>query len=141
MAAAMVVPRYASQVAAPAPAAAPAPRVATASRAAPASIAQGRVSNYARSVVVPRDARGHFQVDAQVDGGRLSFMVDTGASVIALTASDAARLGHILGKYAGELERECLGLAAAGPRQDDAMPLRLVSRPLALIAAELFCQP
>jgi aspartyl protease family protein len=44
-------------------------------------------------VVVPRDARGHFQVDARVDGGRLSFMVDTGASVIALTASDAARLG------------------------------------------------
>jgi hypothetical protein len=64
-----------------------------------------------------------------------------GTLIIVGNASDAARLGHILGKYAGELERECLGLAAAGPRQDDAMPLRLVSRPLALIAAELFCQP
>ncbi len=42
---------------------------------------------------VPRDARGQFQVDARVDGRRLSFMVDTGASVIALTASDAAKLG------------------------------------------------
>jgi aspartyl protease family protein len=93
MAAAMVIPRYASQIGGTAPWVAPDPRVATASRAVPASVAPDRVSNYARSVVVPRDARGHFQVDARVDGGRLSFMVDTGASVIALTASDAARLG------------------------------------------------
>jgi aspartyl protease family protein len=46
-----------------------------------------------RSITVPRDGRGHFQVDARVDGRELSFMIDTGASVIALTASDAARLG------------------------------------------------
>ncbi len=46
-----------------------------------------------RSVIVPRDGRGHFQVDARIEGRKLSFMVDTGASVIALTASDAARLG------------------------------------------------
>jgi aspartyl protease family protein len=32
-------------------------------------------------------------VDARVDGRRLNFMVDTGASLIALTARDAARLG------------------------------------------------
>ena len=44
-------------------------------------------------MVVPRDARGHFRVDGRIDGRQLSFMVDTGASVIALTASDAARLG------------------------------------------------
>ena len=46
-----------------------------------------------RSVVVPRDDRGHFEVDARVNGRRIGFMVDTGASVIALTARDAARLG------------------------------------------------
>jgi aspartyl protease family protein len=46
-----------------------------------------------RSVVVPRDAHGHFQVDGRVDGRRLTFMVDTGASVVALTANDAASLG------------------------------------------------
>jgi aspartyl protease family protein len=46
-----------------------------------------------RSVVVPRDGRGHFEVDARVNGRRIGFMVDTGASVIALTARDAARLG------------------------------------------------
>src|ERR1700683_3098551 len=88
MAASMVIPRYASQIGA-----APAPRVAAASREAVHSVPAGGPPNYARSIVVPRDARGHFQVDARVDGGRLSFMVDTGASVIALTATDAARLG------------------------------------------------
>ncbi|MBZ0141048.1 MAG: TIGR02281 family clan AA aspartic protease [Pseudorhodoplanes sp.] len=46
-----------------------------------------------RSIAIQRDARGHFQVDARVDGRRLGFMVDTGASTIALTAGDARRLG------------------------------------------------
>ena len=46
-----------------------------------------------RTVVIPRDSRGHFQVNGRVDGKHMAFMVDTGASVIALTARDAARLG------------------------------------------------
>jgi aspartyl protease family protein len=67
----------------------PAPQLASAV-AAPAAPASS--SNY-RSVTIPRDARGHFQVDARVDGRRIGFMVDTGASTIALMASDAKRLG------------------------------------------------
>jgi aspartyl protease family protein len=46
-----------------------------------------------RSVTVSRDWRGQFEVDAVVNGRRVGFMVDTGASVVALTARDAARLG------------------------------------------------
>jgi len=46
-----------------------------------------------RSVVVPRDRRGHFQTEARVDGQRLRFMVDTGASVIAINESSAERIG------------------------------------------------
>ena len=46
-----------------------------------------------RSVVIAPDRHGHFRVEARIDGRRLGFMVDTGASVIALTARDAARLG------------------------------------------------
>lgn len=45
-----------------------------------------------RTVTIPRDSRGHFQVDARVDGRAMDFMVDTGASTIALTARDAKRL-------------------------------------------------
>lgn len=63
-----------------------APVAALASTQAPAS--SGR-----RSVTIPRDNRGHFQVEARVDGRRIGFMVDTGASVIALTSTDARRLG------------------------------------------------
>src|SRR5208283_4551940 len=48
---------------------------------------------HTRSVTVPRDSRGQFEVDALVNGHHVGFMVDTGASVIALTARDAAQLG------------------------------------------------
>jgi len=44
-------------------------------------------------MVITPDRQGHFRVEASVDGRRLDFMVDTGASVIALTERDAGRLG------------------------------------------------
>jgi aspartyl protease family protein len=46
-----------------------------------------------RSLSIPRDARGHFQTEGRIDGQRISFMVDTGASVIALNETSAARFG------------------------------------------------
>jgi aspartyl protease family protein len=61
--------------------------------AAMLATAQPQVSAAGRTVLIPRDGRGHFQVDARVDGKQMGFMVDTGASVIALTAGDARRLG------------------------------------------------
>lgn len=69
----------------------PATPVAASAVAAPA-VSQPQPANY-RTVSIPRDSRGHFQVDARVDGRRIDFMVDTGASTIALTARDAKRLG------------------------------------------------
>jgi aspartyl protease family protein len=53
---------------------------------------QQQTSAY-RTVTVRGDARGHFNVEGSVDGRRLDFMVDTGASVVALRERDAARLG------------------------------------------------
>ena len=47
----------------------------------------------ARNVVLTKASNGHFQVEARVDGRRLEFIVDTGASHIALRASEAGRLG------------------------------------------------
>jgi aspartyl protease family protein len=46
-----------------------------------------------RSVKIPRDSRGHFQADGRIEGQRINFMIDTGASVVALTENDAARIG------------------------------------------------
>jgi|GraSoiStandDraft_30_1057271.scaffolds.fasta_scaffold766820_1 aspartyl protease family protein len=46
-----------------------------------------------RTLSIARDARGHFQTDGRIDGQRIAFMVDTGASVIALNERSAARFG------------------------------------------------
>ena len=46
-----------------------------------------------RSLSIPRDFRGHFATEGRIEGQRIAFMVDTGASVIALNESSAARFG------------------------------------------------
>jgi aspartyl protease family protein len=53
---------------------------------------QQQTSAY-RTVTVRGDSRGHFQVEGSVDGRRLDFMVDTGASLVALRERDANKLG------------------------------------------------
>jgi aspartyl protease family protein len=45
------------------------------------------------SMTLAADRQGHFHVDARIDGERLGFMVDTGASLVVLRASDAAEIG------------------------------------------------
>jgi aspartyl protease family protein len=44
-------------------------------------------------VTLAADSRGHFISDAQVNGGSVRFVVDTGATVVVLPAADATRLG------------------------------------------------
>jgi aspartyl protease family protein len=46
-----------------------------------------------RTLNIPRDGRGHFQTEGRIDGQRVGFMVDTGASVVALNESSAASFG------------------------------------------------
>ncbi len=46
-----------------------------------------------RSLAISRDGRGHFQTEGRIDGQRIGFMVDTGASVVALNETSAARFG------------------------------------------------
>lgn len=45
------------------------------------------------SVTLQADGRGHFVVQGQINGGTIRMLVDTGASMVALPASDAQRLG------------------------------------------------
>jgi len=81
----MIVPRYAAQLNGTAPA--------SNNLMAAHQTADDQASRTSDSVVVPRDARGHFRTEGRIDGRRLNFLIDTGASVIALTADDAASLG------------------------------------------------
>jgi aspartyl protease family protein len=111
MAAAVAVPRYLNQHMATRPQ----PAVMAAQPVAPAPTPVD-----SRSVVVPRNSHGHFQVDARVDGRRLNFMIDTGASVIALTAADAASLGiHPFASEYTVLVKTANGTARAAPVELD----------------------
>jgi len=69
----------------------PAPASASASprKASTETVAQAS----GRSLDIPRDARGHFQTDGRIDGQRVNFMIDTGASLVALNEKSAAQFG------------------------------------------------
>lgn len=45
------------------------------------------------SVTLKADGRGHYMVQGQINGGSVRMLLDTGATMIALSASDALRLG------------------------------------------------
>ena len=48
---------------------------------------QGRVT------AIPKSADGHFWLEAKVNSSTIRFLVDTGATVVALTPEDAQRIG------------------------------------------------
>jgi aspartyl protease family protein len=69
-----LLPRESAPVAAPAPAAAPSAAV-------------------RNTLAFPADAQGHFQLDADVDGATVHFIVDTGATLVTLSPADAEAAG------------------------------------------------
>ena len=85
LAASVIVPRYAVQMTGRG--------AARTNMAAPAATPVEPSADDSRSVVIPPSGNGHFHVEGRIDGRRLNFMVDTGASVIALTERDATMLG------------------------------------------------
>ena len=46
-----------------------------------------------RSLILNSDRQGHFKTEARIDGRFVDFVVDTGASLVVLRESDAARAG------------------------------------------------
>ena len=46
-----------------------------------------------RSLILEGDRQGHFKTEARIDGRFIDFLVDTGASLVILRDSDAARVG------------------------------------------------
>ena len=63
-----------------------------------------------QSVTLAADTRGHFIAQGSINGGAVRFVVDTGATMIALPASDAVRLGLDYRKGEQALTRTAGGL-------------------------------
>jgi aspartyl protease family protein len=87
LALAVVAPRYFTRMSAPAA------TEANGAAAAPPPAAPATSSAYAHSMTIEPGQNGHFSVEAEVDGRHLDFLVDTGATVIALREQDAGHLG------------------------------------------------
>ncbi|VWX62537.1 Aspartyl protease family protein [Burkholderiales bacterium 8X] len=60
----------------------------------PASIGSGQGSGAnGNRIVLPASSGGHFMTPGAINGRAVSFMVDTGATVVAMSAADAQRIG------------------------------------------------
>lgn len=63
-----------------------------------------------QSVTLSADTRGHFITEGAINGKPVRFVVDTGATVVALPASDAERLGIDYRKGSLAMTRTAAGL-------------------------------
>jgi aspartyl protease family protein len=52
-----------------------------------------RQANFDNATIIDREPDGHYWTRADVDGTAVKFMVDTGASTVAITFRDAQRIG------------------------------------------------
>lgn len=73
-------------------------------------ISSGPAADQRQSVTLAADTRGHFISEGAVNGTPVRFVVDTGATVIALPASDATRLGLDYRKGPVAVSRTAAGL-------------------------------
>src|SRR6188768_660713 len=80
---------FAPDTAAPGP-----PATGEAAAPAPEHLAVARSEPWhADEVILPRGQGGHFFAEVGTDSGKVMMLVDTGATVVALTANDAAMMG------------------------------------------------
>ena len=83
-----------------------------ASKPAPAPAAVSKAESDGRTeTVLEREDNGHFYVHAKINGELVRFIVDTGASAVALTEEDAERIGLDVDPDAFEY----IGEGASGP--------------------------
>lgn len=59
---------------------------------APVSLGRVKADPGAQRIVLTADAQGHFMPPGQINGRQVQFMVDTGASQVIMSESDAARI-------------------------------------------------
>jgi aspartyl protease family protein len=72
----------------------------------------GAPASYRAQTVLAADTRGHFIADGAINGSPMRFLVDTGASTIALPASEANRLGLDYRKGSRGSARTAAGVVA-----------------------------
>ncbi|ESQ74350.1 TIGR02281 family clan AA aspartic protease [Asticcacaulis sp. AC402] len=72
-----------------------APANGTGSRAAVVQTATSSASSAGHSTAIPKAKDGHFWANASVNNTAVRFLVDTGATQVVLTPSDAQRLGFL----------------------------------------------
>jgi aspartyl protease family protein len=59
----------------------------------PVSIGGSGPGGGGNRIVLPADSRGHFMTQGTINGRTVNFMLDTGATSVALSAADAQRIG------------------------------------------------
>jgi hypothetical protein len=77
---------------------------------APAKAAAAAASAAPKETLLKRHEDGHFYADVEVNGELVHFLIDTGASGVALTEEDAARVGLKV----SPAEYEAVGMGAGG---------------------------
>ena len=90
--------------------------------AGPVTVAEAR-NNELRETLLERSELGHFYANAEVGGQLVRFLVDTGATSVALTVEDARRLNIPF----SEAEFEVIGEGAGGPVRGKAITLDSVT--------------
>jgi aspartyl protease family protein len=91
--------------------------------AAPAASAAPPANARPAETRVERSEGGHFYVDAEVNGQLVHFVVDTGATSVALTVDDARRIGIAFSPD----EFSTVGSGASGPVRGKQLTLDRVS--------------
>jgi aspartyl protease family protein len=76
-----------------------------------------------RPASISKASDGHFWAEAEVNGERVRFLVDTGATAVALTAADAQRLGFA----PKELDYAYTVTTASGPARAAQIKLASIS--------------
>ena len=90
---------------------------------ATAVAANGSEGDEPRETVLERSEGGHFYANVEVNGELVRFLVDTGATGVALTEADAERIGLKFSR--GDYEH--VGMGASGPVRGKFVTLDKVS--------------
>ena len=94
----------------------------TAPAISPTAVAEGS-DDVPRETVLERSGGGHFYADVEVNGELVRFLVDTGATGVALTERDAERVGLSFDRG----DYEPVGMGAGGPIRGKFVTLDKVS--------------